>query len=632
MANNPVRVTVSQVRQKIFEVSGRPGEGAGRVAGQLFHRTAECALRDQHPACWKNVLTSTLDEQEWLTALYEHILGPELIRAQPSLAESGEEVLKLWSAVQQFVRWFCGLVQEAVDGGMIRYDGQREEWRGSDSLFQSEYEVERIFHQPEWSRPVMVSGRLDQFVRQGPDQWCAVEFKVGGGHAEADAAQLCLYRELLGGDGSAALLHFGSDVKADEIFFPGPSIDAARPTLLALIGALAGVTGTEPGGISVAVAAQDTAWPKQPGEDEIEIGKKLERALREYGADAQLAGEPLVGPTFVRYLIEPHRGVTVNRIEKRGAELQVRLQLDQEPVIHRVEGRIAVDVQRPRREYVPFSSLRAAFDANRTEQQPARVLAGVDLRGKIHFLHLAHDSPHILVGGHSGSGKTEWLRAAVASLVIANTPDSLRLAVVDPKKNAFPELAGSPFLWNPAALIDSPDSSVLSLLEDLIEEMSRRQGLFKKTAADDLTQYRQKTGESLPRIVCVVDEFAELLLSGGRKQRDEFEQGFIRIAAVGRSSGIHLILATQRPSRQVVSGNLKANLPVKIALRVSTRIDSGVLIDQPGAQHLLGKGDLLLAGLSSEPLRLQSAWLSEEERHTIFRGVSQLASAGSRSE
>jgi S-DNA-T family DNA segregation ATPase FtsK/SpoIIIE len=125
----------------------------------------------------------------------------------------------------------------------------------------------------------------------------------------------------------------------------------------------------------------------------------------------------------------------------------------------------------------------------------------------------------------------------------------------------------------------------------------------------------------MPRLVTVVDEFAELLLAGGRKQRDEFEQRFIRIAAVGRAAGIHLILATQRPSRQAVSGNLKANLQGKIALRVASRTDSGILIDQSGAENLLGNGDLLLAGLSSDPVRLQSAWLSEEERQRIFLGA-----------
>jgi S-DNA-T family DNA segregation ATPase FtsK/SpoIIIE len=198
----------------------------------------------------------------------------------------------------------------------------------------------------------------------------------------------------------------------------------------------------------------------------------------------------------------------------------------------------------------------------------------------------------------------------------------LRLAVLDPiKGNAFTELAGSPLLWRPDAMVDSPGSSVLSLLEDLIEEMSRRNSLLREAVADDLIQYRGKTGQALPRVVMMVDEFAGLLSSGGKKQRDEFERGFIRIAAVGRAAGIHLIQAAQHPSRQVVNGNLKANLPGKIAMRVATRVASGVLIDQPGAERLLGRGDLLVAGLSSDPVRLQSAWLSEKERQLIFRGT-----------
>jgi hypothetical protein len=611
---------VSEVRQEIFKVSGRPADGAGSVAGHLFHDVARGALADGNPACWKSVLTSTLDEEAWLASLYENILGPGLMRLQPSLADNGGDVLKLWLAVQQFVHWFCELLHEVIGRGQLRYDGPREEWVGVESLFQAECEAEKAFFHPGWSRPVVVSGRLDQFVRSGPDRWCVVEFKLGGGHPEADAAQVCLYHELLGGNGSAALLHFGNDEK-EEVLFPREKIQEALPKLVSLIGALAGVLPIEQTGVAIEAAEGVEVWPRKPGETEDEMGRKLEQTLREYRAEAQLAGEPQVGPAFVRYLLVPQRGVTVSKIEKCGAELQVRLGLDREPIIHRVEGRIAVDVQRRKREYVSFASLRAQLDKAGADDGAAKVLAGVDLRGRVHFLDLARECPHVLVGGGTGSGKTEWLRAAVASLMVTNTPETLRLAVVDPKRNAFPELAGSPFLWRPDALVDSPDSSVLSLLEDLIEEMTRRNGLLRQAAADDLTIYRHRTGEKIPRVVIVVDEFAELLLSGGKKQRDDFEQRFIRIAALGRAAGIHLILATQRPSRQVVSGNLKANLPGKIAMRVSTRVDSGVLIDQPGAERLLGRGDLLLAGLSSDPVRLQSAWLGEEERQLIFRGA-----------
>lgn len=643
MPGEHARITVSEVRQAIFRVSGRSAEGAGSVAGQIFHRAAECALAEEHPACWKRVLTADLDEEEWLASLYTRVLGPELARMQGALADSGQEVLKLWRATQQYVHWFCGLLREAMDCGRVRYDAQREEWIGADSLFQAECDVEKVFFESGWSGPVRVSGRLDQFVRGGADRWCLVEFKVGGGHAEADAAQACLYHELLGGAGPAALLHFGNEGGTEEMLLPSASMAKARKKLVELIGALAGVIPDHKPAVSVSGAVHaepatrrgagaptgknaETSAATRRGtpnghEADADMGRKLEQALAEFNAEARVIGEPIVGPTFVRYLIEPERGVPVRRIEGCGPNLHIRLGLDQEPVIHRVEGKIAVDIQRRQRELVPFDSLRSRLDANHSEQGCSKVLAGVDLRSQMHFLDLARECPHLLVGGGTGSGKTEWLRAAVASLIVTNTPETLRLAVVDPKKNAFTELAGSPFLWREDALIDSPDSAVLSLLRDLIAEMTRRNGLLGEAGADSLVDYRRKTGRKLPRLVMVVDEFAELLLFGGRRQRDAFEEGFIRIAAVGRAAGIHLMLATQRPSRKVVSGNLKANLPGKIALRVVTRVDSGVLMDQPGAELLLGKGDLLLAGLTSDPVRLQSAWLSESERRRVLRGV-----------
>jgi hypothetical protein len=594
------------------------------VAGQIFHRAAACAVADGHPACWRNALDSTLNEKGWIAVLYEKIVGPELTRMQGALADSGEEVLQLWRGMQQYVSWFCGLLREAQDGKRIEYDGQREEWVGGDSLFQAECEVEKVFFESGWSGPVLLSGRLDQFVRSGPDRWCLVEFKVGGGHAEADAAQVCLYHELLGGVGPAALLHFGSGANEEELLFQGAAMAKARRSLVDLIGALAGVNkngrpGDAPGPARVAANVIE-GWPKKPGPKELAMGKKLEHVLQEYDAQARVAGEPLVGPTFVRFALEPERGVTVSRIERQGAQIQIRLGLGQEPVIHRVDGVITVDIERLDREYVSFDSLRPSL-GSAEGFGASKVLAGVDLRGKVHLLDLAQECPHILVGGGTGGGKTEWLRAAVASLVETNTAETLRLGVVDPKKNAFPELAGSRFLWRPDALIDSAGSVVLSLLQDLIDEMERRYGLFKEAAADDLARYIRKTQRQLARVVLVVDEFYDLLLSGGKKQRDAAEEGFIRIAQKGRAAGIHLILATQRPTKQAVSGNLKANLPGKIALKVANNVDSRVLIDQMGAEKLLGKGDLLLAGLSSDPVRLQSAYLSEGERQRIFRGA-----------
>jgi len=625
--DSPVRLTVSEIRQRIFEISETRSDGAGSLAGQLFHHEAAAAVEDGHPACWKSVLDSELNAEEWASVLYEQALGAELTRLQPALCDNGEAVLTLWRGVHSYTRWFCGLLAEAMRSGELRYDPQIECWHGAGSLFQTEREAEMLLSQPNWSRKVFVSGRMDHLVRLSQDRWCVVEFKLGGGHAEADAAQACLYHELLGGgSSSAAIIHFAGEPKssdAQETVLQGAWIEQVRPALLALIGALAGVAADSSSTPVGSVDAPDRDWPRPPGEAELQQGKKLLRALQEFHAEARMVAAPLVGPAFVRYLLEPGRGVTARKIEQQGPNLQMRLHLDAEPILQRIEGVIAVDVQRLEREFVSFESISALLAGKEAgdRRSSASLVAGVDLKGQIHFVDLARESPHLLVGGMSGSGKSEWLRSAIACLLLVNDPTTLRLVLIDPKKNAFPEMSGSPFLWRTDALVDTPDDASIHLLEELLEEIARRNELFKQVAADDLEHYRQKRPEALPHIVCVVDEFADLLMGGGKAQRDAFERAFVRIAQMGRAAGIHLILATQRPSRQVISGILKANLTGKIALRVANRTDSSVLLDQGGAQNLLGKGDLLLSTGYGSPIRLQAPRLGDEARQRIFRAL-----------
>src|SRR5271157_5017666 len=140
--------------------------------------------------------------------------------------------------------------------------------------------------------------------------------------------------------------------------------------------------------------------------------KKLLRVLREFGAKARSVEEPLVGPAFVRYQLEPGRGVPASKIEKQGSNLQMRLRLREEPIIGRAGGRIVVDVRRPEREFVSFASLRTSIDARKTENENSSAVTGVDINGQIHFIDLAGDCPYLLVGGATGSGKSEWLRSA----------------------------------------------------------------------------------------------------------------------------------------------------------------------------------------------------------------------------
>ena len=161
----------------------------GALPGRLFHHVADCALRNGHPAFWQFVLTNELDAEEWAQKLYHEVLGPGLTNSQSALRDNGSEVWQLWCAVRSFAIWFCGLLSEAVNRGLLEYDARKKCWLGADKLFERECDLSATLREPDWTAEVTVVGRADHLIRVDQHQWCVVEFKLGGGHAEADAAE-----------------------------------------------------------------------------------------------------------------------------------------------------------------------------------------------------------------------------------------------------------------------------------------------------------------------------------------------------------------------------------------------------------------------------------------------------------
>jgi DNA segregation ATPase FtsK/SpoIIIE-like protein len=275
-------------------------------------------------------------------------------------------------------------------------------------------------------------------------------------------------------------------------------------------------------------------------------------------------------------------------------------------------------VARPDPETVPFERIVPQLPAVDPLVGSARLPIGVDSAGRLHSVDLASAGrSHALVAGTSGSGKSEWLRTAVAGLFASNTPDTLRIVTIDPKLNAFGELERSRFLWRSDAWwVPGSGREATDVFDDLIEEMERRYQLTRASQSDNLAEHVRKTGRPLPRIVCLCDEYMALVTID-RAARTRIEQSVTLLGAKARAAGIHLVLATQQPSRNVVSGAIQANLPCRVAMTLTSHIESNMILGTSGAERLTFNGDLLYRDFG-DPQRLQAPLLSAEDRRRRF--------------
>jgi hypothetical protein len=601
MTAPPAELSVARIRQALWEASDRPHTGGGptALAGRLFHETAAGLLSG--PASWKTALPEDrLDDWRALRRhAYERLLGPRLAAERAAVAESGREVLLLWQAITEFCQWLSELLLAAKESG----------WPVTKDWLAAETPLERTFQEPGWSRAVRVRGVADALVRDPrTGRWCVIEFKLGEAAGAVDLGQATLYQMLLGAAASdLALVRFLPE-RRESVLSAG-DLEAAGRKLLDLIGRLAEVT------------------PRPAGDEEDyrALGKRILAVFESFGLRAALVGEPAVGPTFVRYEVAPGRGVAVKKFMTRAEDLGVQL-AQPTPMVHIEEGRLVVDVARKNRELVPFSRVVEALPALDPLFGSARVPLGADLNNRLHAISLGEaDSPHMLVAGTAGSGKTEWLRCAIAALILSNTPETLRLVLMDPKRLAFHELAGSPFLWHEQALLYPPEGSPLEQLERLIDEMEARYRLFEQARTDDLASWIKRERRPMPRIVCVIDEFADLMAH--RQLKKEFERSIVRLGAKARAAGIHLILATQHPDAKTVTPSLQANLSVRVCMKTATWQQSLVALKERGAERLLGNGDLLFSR-GGPAWRYQAPYLAEAERRRIFSRRSAISASG----
>ncbi len=614
----PLILTVSEVRRAIYLAAGGressgPGEASNPLLGNLFHKTFRL-LTGPDPTF---NLVRPLERADralasWEAQLIEHAylwcVGPQLVRHQGELQYSSQEVLTYWGAVENLCRWLCNALLE------LSQPSQAIEELRAFIFADNELDCEAALSDPSWKDTVILQGRVDAVLRQpGTGRLCAVELKLGQTSPQADLAQACLYHLLLANRKPAAdvqdLALWTFRPEAHERVWKASELVEAQAQLKDLVGQLAGAKSQEP-----KEARHPIPGVERQREGELkEMAHRLVKAFQEFRAPIQLEGQPLVGPAFHRFLAKPAQRVPASKILSMATTIWPRLRdlgVQEPPQIAIERGLITIDVQRPDRQVVYWNSHLAKLSGD-PPQGVSRFPVGIDIEGNWRYADLAEpEDSHFLVAGTTGSGKTEWLKMVAGSLCVANTPATLALLLIDPKRTAFSILAGSPFLKRP--IVYPSDEDILSVLDALIEGMETRFSLFE--GIQDLRQYNATRPHPLPRIICICDEYADLILADSKRGK-EVERRIARIGAKGRSAGIHLILATQKPSRDVVKGVIKANLNARVALKVNERIDSRIILDQGGAETLLGKGDLLFRDLGPA-IRLQSPLIRDEDlRH-----------------
>ena len=359
-------------------------------------------------------------------------------------------------------------------------------------------------------------------------------------------------------------------------------------------------------------------------------GRVLQESLAQHGVDTSLVGMT-VGPTVTRYELELGPGVKVARVTSLQRDIAYAMAATDVRILAPIPGRSAIGVEVPNhtRQLVALGDLLVSAES-RAATGPLEVAIGKDIAGKAVFLDLA-TTPHLLIAGATGAGKSSGINCIITSLLMRTTPDQVRLILVDPKQvemgqyHRLPHLLTQP-VTNPKKAANALGWAVKEMERryDLLSEVGFRdiggynaafdRGELTSSPTIDLDAPSDRTYERLPYIVVVVDELNDLMMVAAR----DVEESITRIAQKARAVGIHLIVATQRPSVNVITGVIKANIPARIAFAVSSLTDSRVILDQPGAEKLVGKGDmLLLPGNSSVAQRVQGSFVSEEEVRKI---------------
>jgi DNA segregation ATPase FtsK/SpoIIIE, S-DNA-T family len=372
----------------------------------------------------------------------------------------------------------------------------------------------------------------------------------------------------------------------------------------------------------------------KPGVGDIKANSNIiKRTLANFGISVEM-DEISIGPSITRYALKPAEGIKLSRIVGLQNDLSLALAAHPLRIEAPIPGKSLVGIEIPNtsKTTVGLATLLSAKEFT-DSHLPLLVSLGRGISGVAHFANVAK-APHLLIAGATGSGKSVTIHTAITSLLYRNPPDRLRFIMIDPKRVELTLYNKIPHLLTP---VITDAKKTIQVLRWAAKEMDRRYDILEAEAVRDIQSYHknvlepalaQKTKneeadendvERMPYIVIVIDELADIMSSYPR----ELESAVVRLAQMSRAVGIHLILSTQRPSVEVITGLIKANIPSRIALQVASQIDSRTIIDMPGAEKLLGAGDMLyLSSDMSKPIRIQSAFISEQEVKRVVKYLS----------
>ncbi|MDR2168160.1 MAG: DNA translocase FtsK [Clostridiales bacterium] len=352
----------------------------------------------------------------------------------------------------------------------------------------------------------------------------------------------------------------------------------------------------------------------------MENAKKLEDTLASFGVKARVV-EVSKGPTVTRYELSPGSGVKVSKISGLADDLALNLAAETIRVEAPIPGKSVVGIEIPNKD-VQSVFLREVIDDEAFWGHPSKIAfaMGKDIAGNIVVADIAR-MPHLLIAGATGSGKSVCINTLIMSIIYKSTPTEVKLLMIDPKVVELSVYNGIPHLLIPVVTDPKKASGALSWA---VREMENRYNLFAESRVRDLAGYNnylnEQKLEKLPQIVIIIDELADLMMTCGK----EVEESICRLAQKARAAGIHLIVATQRPSVDVITGLIKANVPSRLAFAVSSGTDSRTILDMTGAEKLLGKGDMLFSPVGlSKPRRIQGSFVSDKEVENIVSFIKQ---------